>query len=70
MSEQDTWITIGPAAQRLGVGRSAVHTLIKRGHLSVRTISGSWPRVPLSEVDAIAAQSTRAAAVDRGTVRA
>ncbi len=55
------WIGLGESAKLLGVSFTSVRRLIRDGHLSVREIPGSFPKVPLDEVMALCAASTRRA---------
>jgi excisionase family DNA binding protein len=54
------WITLGAAAQILGVSVPTVRLMIRDGKLSTRQI-GYWTRVDKTEVEAIERESVREA---------
>jgi excisionase family DNA binding protein len=60
-----TWLTFGRAARRLGISVGTMRRLAESGRVTVRSIPGSWPRVPASEVDEILESSTRPRSVER-----
>jgi excisionase family DNA binding protein len=56
---ETTWVTIGQAARRLGISVGTMRKLAGSGRVTVREIPGSWPRVPVAELDEIIQSSTR-----------
>jgi excisionase family DNA binding protein len=56
------WLTLGLAARRLNVSVTTVRKLVAAGRLSCRRVPGSRPKVPATEVQALAAASTQEAA--------
>src|SRR5262245_29194591 len=56
-----SWLTLGRAAQHLGVSTTTVRKLVAARRLTSRCIPGSWPRVLRSEIEELAEVSTRPA---------
>jgi predicted site-specific integrase-resolvase len=53
------WVTYGVAARRLGIATNTLRKLAESGRITVRALPGSWPRVPVAELDEIIQSSTR-----------
>jgi excisionase family DNA binding protein len=47
----DEFITVGDAARELGIGRSALHSRIKRGEIRAIRVSPRLLLIPRSEVE-------------------
>lgn len=63
--DREVWIKRTEAARRLGIGVKALKRMVAAGHLTVRELPGTHPRVLLADVERVASTSIRPADAGR-----
>jgi len=58
-------ITVGVAAEILGVSNTAIHGMLKRGEIPGAKRIGSWWRIPRAEVERILREGPRQPTLER-----
>jgi hypothetical protein len=60
-SEDDIWITRVEAARRLGVNPHAITRLVGNGHLTVKALPDTHPKILAADVDKLMVSAVRPA---------